>query len=41
MARANKKLHKPKRMDSIRKTLERIKENSNIINKLKNESRQA
>ena len=35
MARANKKLHKPKRMDSIRKTLKRIKSNSDIINKLK------
>ena len=35
MARANKKLHKPKRMDSIRKTLKRIKHNYDIINKLK------
>lgn len=36
MARASKKLHKPKRMDSIRKNLKRIKENSVILNKLKN-----
>jgi hypothetical protein len=36
MARASKKLHKPKRMDSIRKTLKRIKENSEILKKLKN-----
>ena len=35
MARAIKKLHKPKRIGSIKKTLKRIKENSNIINKLK------
>ena len=34
MARASKKLHKPKRMDSIRKTLKRIKENSIIIKKV-------
>lgn len=36
MARASKKLHKPKRMNSIRKTLKRIKENSKILRKLKN-----
>jgi hypothetical protein len=36
MARASKKLHKPKRMDSIRKTLKRIKENYEILRKLKN-----
>jgi len=35
MARASKKLHKPKRMDSIRKTLKRIKENSKVLAKLK------
>jgi hypothetical protein len=35
MARASKKLHKPKRMDSIRKTLKTIKENHRILNKLK------
>jgi hypothetical protein len=35
MARAKTKLHKPKRMDSIRKTLKRIKQNFDIINKLK------
>jgi len=36
MARASKKLHKPKRMDSIRNTIKRIKENHRILNKLKN-----
>jgi hypothetical protein len=36
MAKASKKLHKPKRMDSIRKTLKRIKENYEILRKLKN-----
>jgi hypothetical protein len=36
MANARKKLHKPKRMDSIRKTLKRIKENFEILKKLKN-----
>jgi hypothetical protein len=36
MAKSRKKLHKPKRMDSIRKTLKRIKQNSDLLNKLKN-----
>lgn len=35
MARAQKKLHKPKRKDSILKTLKRIKNNSDILNKIK------
>jgi hypothetical protein len=36
MAKASKKLHKPKSMESIRKTLKRIKKNGIILNKLKN-----
>jgi hypothetical protein len=35
MKRKQNKLSSPKRMDSIRKTLKRIKNNSEIINKLK------
>ena len=36
MARAGKKLHKPKSMKSIRKTLSQIKKNNEILAKLKN-----
>lgn len=36
MARASKKLHKPKSIKSIRKTLSRIKKNNEVLRKLKN-----
>lgn len=37
MARAEKKLHKPKRFDSIKKTIKRIKENILVIKKILSE----
>jgi hypothetical protein len=36
MARARKKLHKPRRKDSIIKTQKLLKENNLILKKLKN-----